>query len=178
MLVWGPAGCPGRSGLRALGLAAALVAALSAGAAAQEASPLEVSGMTFVGTRGDGSEMVLRAERATFSPRTHLARLEQVRATARDPKRNRAFDIECERAELNLETNDFSAEGDVQGRTQAGERYAAPWVRYDRKRDLLYTDAQVKMQNEAGSFSGDGFRYHVKERRFRLLGNVQVEQAP
>ncbi len=134
--------------------------------------------MTFVGTRGDGSEMVLRAERATFSPRTHLARLERVRGTARDPKRQRAFEIECERAELNLETNDFSAEGDVRGRTQAGERYAAPWVRYDRAQDLLYTDAKVKMENEAGRFSGDGFRYHVKQHRFRLLGNVQVEQAP
>lgn len=156
-----------------------VAAALLAGAAtAQEASPLEVAGMTFVGTRGDGSEMVLRAERATFSPRTHLALLEQVQATARDPKHDRAFEIHCQRAELNLETNDFSAEGEVQGRTQAGEHYSAPWVRYDRKRDLLYTDSKVNMENEAGRFTGDGFRYHVKEHRFRLLGNVQVEQAP
>lgn len=134
--------------------------------------------MTFVGTRGDGSEMLLHAERATFSPRSHLALLEQVRAIAKDPKHDRSFEIRCQRAELNLETNDFSAEGEVQGRTQAGERYAAPWVRYDRKQDLLYTDAKVKMDNEAGHFSGDGFRYHVKQHRFRLLGNVQVEQAP
>lgn len=177
-----PVGCPSLSyvgWLRAACTGSIGAIALIAGVArAQEATPLEVSGMTFVGTRGDGSEMVLRAERATFSPRSHLALLEQVQATARDPERGRAFDIECERAELNLETNDFSAEGDVQGRTHAGERYSTPWVRYDRKQDLLYTDAQVKMENEGGRYSGDGFRYHVKEHRFRLLGNVRVEQAP
>jgi LPS export ABC transporter protein LptC len=156
----------------------AALAIASGSAWAQEASPLEVSGMTFVGTRIDGSELVLHAARATFSPREHLALLDRVEATARDPKRDRAFEIQCDKAELNLETNDFKAEGEVRGRTQAGERYAAPWVQYDRKRDLLFTDAKVQMENEAGRFSGDGFRYHVKERRFRLLGNVQVEQAP
>jgi LPS export ABC transporter protein LptC len=160
-------------------LVAAIALSLGAGAAfAQQASPLEVSGMTFVGTRIDGSELVVRAVHATFAPREHLALLREVDASARDAKRDRAFEIQCEKAELNLETNDFRAEGAVRGRTQAGESYSAPWVQYDRKRDLLFTDAKVKMENEAGRFSGDGFRYHVKERRFELRGNVQVEQAP
>jgi hypothetical protein len=34
------------------------------------------------------------------------------------------------------------------------------------------------MQDETGTFRGDGFRYDVDERRFRLLGNVSVVQAP
>ncbi len=75
-------------------------------------------------------------------------------------------------------TNDFFAEGDVNGVTAVGERYSAPWVRYSEKDDLLYTDGPVSMVNDSGRYSGDGFKYQVSERRFRLIGNVRVEQAP
>jgi hypothetical protein len=34
------------------------------------------------------------------------------------------------------------------------------------------------MNDSHGSFRGNGFRYHVRERRFELLGNVRVEQRP
>jgi lipopolysaccharide export system protein LptC len=51
-------------------------------------------------------------------------------------------------------------------------------VRYDHDKQLLYTDAPVSMQDATGSFRGDGFRYYLKERRFRLLGNVSLEQSP
>ena len=77
---------------------------------------------------------------------------------------------------MNIETTDFSAEGDVQGETGDGQRYWAPWVRYDHDEGLLYTDAPVRLVDAAGTFRGDGFRYHVHERRFRLLENVRVEQ--
>jgi lipopolysaccharide export system protein LptA len=32
------------------------------------------------------------------------------------------------------------------------------------------------MVDDSGSFRGDGFRYHVRDQRFKLLGNVRVEQ--
>ena len=59
-----------------------------------------------------------------------------------------------------------------------GRRYTASWVRYDHRQSLLYTDAPVTMEDDTGTFRGDGFRYHVKERRFHLLGNVSLEQTP
>jgi LPS export ABC transporter protein LptC len=134
--------------------------------------------MTFVGSRENQSEVVLSARRATFHPGTNVAELEDVRAFGRDPAEQRTFELRCERAKLNLETNDFSAEGKVEGATSAGERYAAPWVRYDHTSDVLYTEAPVSMVNDTGTFRGDGFRYHVHDRRFRLLGNVRVVQGP
>jgi hypothetical protein len=42
---------------------------------------------------------------------------------------------------------------------------------------LLHTDAEVTVVDGAGRFRGDGFRYHIEERRFELLGNVSVEQV-
>jgi LPS export ABC transporter protein LptC len=155
-----------------------LALALAAPCRAQEPSQLELTDMTFVGSRGDQSEVVLRARRATFHPGTKLAELEDVSALGRDPAQRRTFELRCERAQLNLATNDFSAEGKVEGATSAGERYSAPWVRYDHTSDVLYTEAPVRMVNDTGTFRGDGFRYHVDERRFRLLGNVRVVQTP
>ena len=58
-----------------------------------------------------------------------------------------------------------------------GQRVFAPWVRYDHAKGLLYSDAPVRMIDDSGSFRGDGFRYHVRDQRFKLLGNVRVEQG-
>ena len=139
---------------------------------------LRVTGMTFVASRGDFNEFVLRARRAFFMPDTSIAKLENVRFTATDDEDRNSFEVSCMRGEFNVDTNDFLAEGDVRGTTGDGRRYTASWVRYDHARDLLYTDAPVTMEDDTGTFRGDGFRYDVKQRRFRLLGNVSLEQTP
>jgi LPS export ABC transporter protein LptC len=175
--------------------AAAVVVALAACAAAASAADdvqaatevfrkleaeLRVTDMTFVGGRGDTGQFVLRASRAVFHPETQRATLEDVRivSTEHQPQTGPGFEVSCERGELDIATNDFFAEGDVQGTTGDGRRYKAPWVRYQHAKALLYTDAPVEMQDKTGTFRGDGFRYLVKERRFRLLGNVSLVQAP
>lgn len=181
--VAGRVGCrcrPAAAPVRCAGILFAAALSLIATGAARAAVPeshLEITGLTFVGSRGDGSELVLRATRAVMSPDTQEARLFDVRAEVTN-EQGATFTMRCAEATLDLDTNDFSAEGDVTGVTGAGERYGAPWVRYNEQDDLLYSDARVSMENESGRYSGDGFRYQISERRFRLIGNVRVEQAP
>ena len=167
---------------RAFALALALVVALAAApqsaSAAAEATSLEVHGMTFVGSRAGVRELVLKSRTAWLRPETQRAELEDVSATVtEDESGGRSFSMTCERVELDIEHNDFLADGDVRGETADGQRYSAPWVRYVHEDGLLYTDAPVEMTDSRGSFRGDGFRYHVKDRRFKLLGNVRVEQV-
>jgi len=136
-------------------------------------SELRVTGMTFVGSRGETSEFVLRAERAVFFPETNIAELEDVEVVSED---GREFEVRCDRGELDVETGNFLAEGNVRGKAGAGQFYRAPWVRYEHEQSLLYTDAPVTMHDDTGRFHGDGFQYFVKQGRFRLLGNVSLEQ--
>lgn len=178
--------------VRLIELVAALgmVLSLSAGpgtarAAAEPSGPeivsssvLRVSGMTFVGSRGSTREVVLRSRTALFRPDQRIAELREVNALVTEEDQGRSFSMTCERAELNVDTNDFSAEGNVQGETGEGQRYWAPWVRYNHEEGILFTDAPVRMVDSTGSFRGDGFRYHLRERRFQLLGHVRVEQLP
>jgi LPS export ABC transporter protein LptC len=141
-------------------------------------SELHATGMTFVGSRGSINELVVRAERADFDPASDLAKLETVHVTALDQDEGRSFEMRCARGELNVETNDFLASGDVRGTTGDGQRYTTAWVRYDHARAELYTDAPVAMEDATGSFRGDGFRYDARNKSFRLLGNVSVVQKP
>lgn len=141
-------------------------------------SKLHVTGMTFVSSRGSANELVLVAQHAELRPDTNLAVLDDVQVSALDPDQARSFDVRCDRGELDVETNDFLAEGDVRGTTGEGQRYQTAWVRYDHSRGLLYTDAPVAMEDASGSFRGDGFRYDTRKRSFRLLGNVSVVQKP
>jgi LPS export ABC transporter protein LptC len=158
-------------------LAAMLPGLPSGGAGATESPALRVTGMTFVGSRGSLRELVLRARNATFRPELGIAELEDVSAEVSEGEGGRSFSMTCRRAELNVETNDFLAEGDVKGATGDGRTYSAPWVRYAHDEAVLFTDAPVRMVDDTGVFRGDGFRYHVKEKRFQLLGNVRVEQG-
>ena len=166
-----------RAALWAAGLAG-LAWLGGAEAAAQEASQLRVSGMTFVGSREDGGELVVRARQAVFVPDTNVAHLDEVRASVQDPSAGQSFDLSCDKAALDLDTNSLRAEGNVRGVTSAGESYSAPWVRYDPEADALITDAPVIVENPTGTFRGDGFRYLVAERRLKLTGNVSVVQNP
>jgi LPS export ABC transporter protein LptC len=147
-------------------------------AAAESSSVLEVKGMTFVGSRGSESELVLRARRAVYRPDSKVAELELVRVEVTDDEEGRGFEMTCERAELNVETNDFTAEGHVEGVTGDGQRYSTPWVRYEHEPGVVYTEAQVQLVDGATTLRGEGFRFHIRERRFHLLGNVSVVQTP
>jgi len=142
------------------------------------ASRLHVTGMTYVSSRGSASELVLVAQRAELRPGTNLAVLEEVQVSGMDPDRKHSFEVRCDRGELDIESNDFLAEGDVRGSTGDGQRYQTAWVRYEHARGLLYTDAPVAMEDGSGSFRGDGFRYDTRRKSFRLLGNVSVVQKP
>ena len=164
----------GFSFAQTLAVSGILVAGLSS---AEESPALRASGMTFVGSRGDQSELVVHAETAFFHPDSDLADLEGVRAQVSDAEKGESFQMQCDRAELNVETNDFTATGNVKGVTGDGQRYSTPWVRYEHASSMLHTDAPVTVVDSGSTFSGDGFRYHIDERRFELLGNVVMEQA-
>ncbi len=135
--------------------------------------------MIFVGSRAGVREVVLRSRTARLQPEQQVAELKDVSAVVtEDEAGERSFTMNCARVELDIARSDFLADGDVRGETADGQRYSAPWVRYVHEQGLLYTDAPVEMNDSHGSFRGDGFRYHVHERRFELLGNVRVEQRP
>jgi LPS export ABC transporter protein LptC len=146
-------------------------------AVAEESSVLKVKGMTFVGSRGSASELVLRARHAVYRPDSKLAELELVRVEVTDDEGARSLAMTCDRAELNVETNDFTAEGRIEGVTGDGQRYSAPWVRYQHEPGVVYTEAQVHMVDGATTLRGEGFRFHIRERRFQL-GNVSVVHTP
>ncbi|MCG8590594.1 MAG: LPS export ABC transporter periplasmic protein LptC, partial [Proteobacteria bacterium] len=150
---------------------------LCAAVAHAETEPLDVEGMTFVSTRDDRPEVVLRAREAQFQPDTDRATLQQVRAlvTAEDES---SFEVTCDRGELNLETNDFVAEGNVVGQTASGRQFRTERVEYDHARGLLHTNVPVVIEEATGTYEGGGFEYHVREDRFRLLGGARVIQAP
>ncbi len=154
----------------------ALLVAPQGAAAGADAPVLQVTGMTFVGSRDSVRDIVVRSQRAKFHTDTKLAELDGVRAELSEGGEGRSFKMTCERAELDLQKNDFLAEGNVEGYTDNGQRVFAPWVRYDHANGVVFSDAPVRMVDESGSFRGDGFRYHVRDQRFQLLGNVRVEQ--
>lgn len=176
--------------VRALAVSLALGFAAGSGRAAEQgataprsarpafAAELHVTGMTYLDRGGSLDELEVHAREGFLHPEKDEAELFDVHMTSSNHEKGRNFDVTCARGVLDTATNDFLAEGDVRGSTGDGRSYQAPWVRYDHERALLYTDAPVVMQDATGTFRGDGFRYELKQRRFRLLGNVSVEQRP
>lgn len=139
---------------------------------------LHVRGMTFVASEGSANEILLRSDRARFYPDRQVADLDQVEVEVAPGDGRVGFEMQCEEGQLNLETRDFLAEGNVVGTIEGGRKFEALWVAYDEARGVLYTDDPVLIIDEDGRYRGGGFRYFVNENRFRLEGGAIVVQEP
>lgn len=139
---------------------------------------LHVRGMTFVASEASSNEIVLRAEIAQFYPDRQVANLEQVQVEVASGIDRVGFEMRCDKGQLNLATQDFVAEGHVVGTIEGGRQFEALWVAYDEAKGELYTDEPVLIVDQDGRYRGGGFRYHVREQRFRLQGGASVIQEP
>ena len=139
---------------------------------------LHLRGMTFVASEGSANEIVLEAEIARFYPDREVADLEVVQVDVAPSKERTGFSMRCATGQLNLATQDFLAIGDVRGTIEGGREFEAQWVAYDEAQGLLYTDDPVLITDRDGRYRGGGFRYLVREERFRLLGGATIVQEP
>jgi len=165
--------------LAAAAAAGGLAAAPGPSRAAEPvALPVTIAGMTYVASRGETAEVQVEAQRARFDPASNRAELEDVHARVAGRDDAAGFAMSCDRGELRLASNDFLASGNVRGTMGEGRRFSTDWVRYDAKRGLAYTEAPVEIADDSGTYRGVGFRYLVREKRFRLLGGASVVQKP
>jgi LPS export ABC transporter protein LptC len=148
------------------------------GSAASATPPLDITGLTFVSSQGEQTELVVRAETARFRPDADVADLNRVNATVSAGPGRAGFEIRCDEGSLNLKSNSFWARGNVHGRTESGREFVSEWVRYDHAEGLLFTDAPVQITDSGTTLEGGGFRYYVREQRFRLLGGATLVQQP
>lgn len=155
-----------------------LLGLVSPFAAIADAPILDITGMVFVASRGSSNEVVLRAGFAQMQSDSDQVRMRDVETIVSSRDDRPGFEMTCERGELDLETTDFYAEGDVRGKTHGGQLFSTEWVRYDHVDEVLFTDAPVVITEGANSYRGGGFRYLVRERRFKLLGGASVVSKP
>jgi len=180
----GPACRPATRRVNAARLCRALAACLLvlpglAAAAAVEGrgiAGLTIAGMTFVQSDGETAAMVVEAERGRLDPQTNIVHLESVTTRVSGNAERSGFELTCDQGELTLGDHALLATGNVRGKTADGRTFVAPWVRYDPKKEIAYTDAPVEIEEANGSLHGGGFRYHVREGRFRLLGGATVRR--
>jgi LPS export ABC transporter protein LptC len=180
-----PARAPG---LAAIGFALFLAGALpprAAGGSELEApreAPIEtvfhLQGMTYVSSKGEVNEVVLDAERARIHPERDVAHLEEVRANLSSADGGGALSLICDRGTFEMATGDFLAEGNVRGTTGDGRRFFTDRLRYSHEDALVTSNRPVVIREETGTYRGNGFRYHVRENRFLLMGGATVVQEP
>jgi LPS export ABC transporter protein LptC len=160
-------------------LALLFAVALAAGASAQggAGASLHIGSMTFVATRGSENEMVLRAEKAHMPPGAEVAHLQGVHVVMQNPGGTRnAFEMTCLRGDLQLESANFHAEGDVEGRMADGRRIFTPSLDYDSDSGIVTSEAPVRIRESGHTMRGRGFRYNLKDGHFVLRGGASVVQ--
>ena len=140
---------------------------------------IRVTGMTFVASRDEKTELLLRADTAEFAPDGNTATLHGVHATVSGRGDQLGFEMRCDRGTLDFNTNNFHAAGNVRGRTDDGRQFETEWVKYDDEKRLLFTEESVVIREDSGAvYRGGGFEYYVSEQRFRLIGGAELVQEP
>lgn len=147
----------------------ALAAVLAAAPATARAVDLVLSEMTYVGSEAGHPAMVLVADRARIEHGGHLAHLEGVRLDAVGEDGADSLELTCDRALLNLETSDFTASGNVRGRTADGHRFETEQAEFDHAERIIESHAYVDIVDPAGTrLQGRGFHYDVRRQRMRM----------
>lgn len=138
---------------------------------------LRFGDMTFVASHGDHTEVLVEARNMLVPPGAETASMEGVFLQMNDPKTGkRAFEMTCDKGDLEIETSNFRAEGNVQGRTADGRRIFTTWLTYDSERNLISTDAPVRIVDGHHQLQGHGFSYYLKDSRFVLKGGASIVQ--
>ena len=161
------------SAIAAIAVAAAVFAA-SANALA--GPPMRLSGMTFAASNESVTDVLVKADSAVIDDATNTAHLETVEAEWAASDGAASLELICDQGELDLETNDLIARGNVRGLLADGRRFTGPSLRYDRERGVAYTDAPVEIIEEGRILSGGGFEYRIRDRRLRLTAGARVEE--
>lgn len=161
----------------ALGISAALAVVVAAAGHVRAAGPpMRLSEMTFVASSENVTEIRVEAASGVIDEAANRADLETVHAQWAGADGKMSLELTCERGELDLETNDLVATGNVRGLLSDGRRFVGPSLRYDRARGVAFTDAPVEIIEEGRILSGGGFQYHVRDRRLRLTAGARVEE--
>ena len=137
---------------------------------------LVLSDMTYVDSQAGEPGMVLAAERARIPSGGELAHLEGVQLDAAGEDGVSSLILTCDRAVLNLTTSDFSAEGNVRGRTSDGHRFRTEQADFLQEAAVIESRAPVDIIDPAGTrLVGEGFRYSIRSRRMRMRKAVVSE---
>jgi LPS export ABC transporter protein LptC len=132
--------------------------------------------MTFVASSENVTEIRVEADSGVIDEVANKAHLATVHAAWAGDDGEPSLEITCERGELDLESNDLVATGNVRGLLADGRRFVGPSLRFDRAKGIAFTDAPVEIIENGRVLSGGGFRYHVRDRRLRLTGGARVEE--
>ena len=163
----------------AVGLCVLIALGYPAAAWSEEAAApaLELGEMTFVASQGTENEVVLEAQHARFETGEKLAHLKDVHVLLASDRDTPGLEMWCERGTVNIETSNFNAEGNAHGTTGDGKRFWTDRLRYEHGPGLVLTNAPVDIQDDTGTYTGDGgFRYYVRENRFKLHRAATVVQ--
>lgn len=159
----------------ALGLGAIAAVAAVAGAAGP---PLRLEALVFVASREGDTEVRVAAREGVIDETSNMAQLATVSAAWAGDDGEPSLQITCERGELDLETNDLLATGDVRGLLADGRRFVGPWLRYDRTRGIAFTQAPVEIFEGPRVLRGGGFEYRVRDGRLKLTAGARVVEVP
>jgi len=168
---------PTRRPATALRRRAALAFVFLPAAPSAASPPLRLEHLTFVATHEAAPELRVQADVALIDEDANKATLQTVDAEWADALGRPSLRVKCKSGELDLETNDLIATGDVHGQLADGRRFVAPTLRYDPSRGMAFTRAPVEiLEGDNRVLRGGGLDYFVKDGKLRLTSGAKVEE--
>ena len=139
-----------------------------------QAPPAVLYGVDFDGYRTGSHEVEVRAETAEVDLRTGVAELWDVRIHFDEGDRG-PVDVEAQRAEVELASDDFVLSGAVEGSVGSRDRFYTSDLRYQRDAERLWTDGPARLVGARTVVRGRGLELDLRTRTLRLLGSVEAE---
>lgn len=136
-----------------------------------------MSKVKFVDTRGGKRNWVVESKTARLHKDKDRAFFEGVHITFYGSD-GREMHLFSNRGELDTETRDMTAEGDIRGRSSDGLEFFTSTLRYDYAKREVSTKAPVKIVASGFETEGVGMVLDVDKETVRLLNSVRLMGNP
>ena len=132
-----------------------------------------MSNVRFIDTRRGKRNWMVESKTARLLKEKDRAFFENVHITFYR-KDGREMHLYSNNGELNTDTRNMRAEGDIRGRSSDGLEFFTSRLRYDYKKREISTDDSVKIIASGFETEGVGMVLDVEKETFRLLDQVRL----
>lgn len=135
---------------------------------------LQVKNVIYTDVGQSGEKWEIRADTAQYLKKENVALFEKIRVRMLTVD-GKSFTLTGDKGRFQTEKKDIEIVGNVEGTSDAGERFTTDKLSYNNAEGKIFTDSAVTMESGQMKIKGIGLTVNMKSGELNLVSKVKAE---